>query len=121
MSTIPTPDRSLSESFSERPPSVELTRPRVQAEKNRYVERSEKRGKWSWKKIAALAIGAYTLYHFRYWMREKLHLAFSKVPQSEIEGNMTTTAVAGRSNLPLYGNAEPQGTNSGESVVGPVR
>jgi hypothetical protein len=91
---------------------TEPTRESVDREKKEYKEKGNViwRNRW---KIAAAAIGAYTLYHFRYWMREKLHLAFSKVPQNEIEGNMGTTAVLGDRNRPLPGNAEGGGTTTG--------
>lgn len=130
MSIPRNPDRSLSEGITDRLPdrpsadtriSREPTRVIVRQEKRDFIERSQKRSKWSWKKIAALAIGAYALYHFRFWMREKLHLAFSKVPQNAIEANMSTTAIAGGPNRPLPGNAERQGTNTGESAAGPIQ
>lgn len=121
MSITNNPDRGLPEDIRE-PRSVDqpVTRERVQRERKVYRERErgreEKRSN-TWK-IVALAIGAYALYHFRYWMREKLHLAFSKVPQNEIEGNMGTTAAAGGPNRPLPGNGEGRGTNSGNGGIG---
>jgi hypothetical protein len=120
MNVVRNPDQGITElpsGVTERPSSRlderVLRQQDVRAERNRYVERAERRSKWTWKKIAALAIGAYALYHFRYWMREKLHLAFSKVPQNEIEGNMSTTAVIGGATRSVPGNAEGRGTTTG--------
>lgn len=107
----------VSSSPSDRPAERrEPTRTTVSREKETFKERGGNRlwrNRW---KIAAAGVGALILYHFRFWMREKLHLAFSKVPQAEIEGNMSTTAVMGRPNRALLGNGEARGTDSGSGV-----
>ena len=114
------PDRTPRVRETERPVR-EPTREGVAKEKQSFYDRTVGRvwrNKW---KIAALLAGGYLLYHFRFWMREKLHLAFSKLPQSEIEGNMGTTATAGDARRTLPGNAEGRGTSSSSSSGGPFR